>query len=274
MFTTPLLFALAALTQEPRVPTVVSGPMPDIRRAAEERAVPLPRTSSPRRQLGPFDSAHLVAGAQARVRGSAPSAARPLDGGENRRVHVDSDEDGRHWVRGADYKASFGPDGATFVPFLGSAASRNWPVRLQLAAAQRGAHEVELRTPSVEREEDRITIDHGGVREEYVPGLQGLEQLFVLDSLPNAAAQSGAADLVLELAVETELAPRRDGEGWRFEGPDGGVAYGAAVVLDAAGRRSPSRHGVPTRASPSSCRTASWSLPPGPSPWIRSSPPS
>ncbi len=139
--------------------------------------------------------------------------------------------DGTHWVRGVDYKASFGRDGATFIPFLGSSAPRNFPVRFSVTELRQGAARLELQTPAVEREADRITLDQGPVQSEYVALPRGVEQLFVFD------APLGAGDLVLELSLETELAAARRGAGWRFDGPFGGVDYGAAFVLDAAGKK-------------------------------------
>ena len=37
------------------------------------------------------------------------------------------------WIRGDTYKASFGTEGATYVPFLGSRAPKDYPVLLRVA---------------------------------------------------------------------------------------------------------------------------------------------
>jgi len=147
------------------------------------------------------------------------------------RLQFDVDADGRHYVAGRAYKASFGQDGATFVPYLGSDAPRNFPVRFALSGATQGGDPVALTTPELRRDAARFVLDQGAVRGEYVAGLDGLEQLFVVD------APLGVGDLVLDLDFESELVPRPNGAGWLFEGEHGAVSYGAAFVVDADGAR-------------------------------------
>ena len=215
------------LAQELRPP---SGPYHaplDTRRPASEASTPPARGRSPRTLVATRPDAEST-----RPVALERTATRPawrLD--DTPALHFDVDDDGRHWVRGGGYKASFGVEGATFVPFLGSAAPQNHPVQFSLARAEQGESSVELRAPEVTRDGNRLTLDHGAVRAEYVALPHGLEQLFVL------YAPLGSGDLVLDLALATDLALRADGAGWRFEGARGGVAYGAAVVLDAANRR-------------------------------------
>ena len=103
---------------------------------------------------------------------------------------------------------------------------------MSVAGATVGGRALELDSPSAQRDGDRVLIDRGALRAEYVPGLEGLEQLFVLD-----APAPGTGDLVVTLDVETELALNGTDQGVLFEGPFGGVHYGEAFVLDAAGRR-------------------------------------
>ncbi|MEL6715257.1 MAG: hypothetical protein AAFP86_15860, partial [Planctomycetota bacterium] len=147
------------------------------------------------------------------------------------RLHFD-EERGVHWVRGRSFKASAGPDGFAFVPFLGARASRNWPVRFRLAAATVDGGPAALQpTAAVTREEDAFFLKRGPVTAEYRVALDGVEQLFHVDS------EGARGDVVLVLDVETDLFGRFADGTLRFEGPEGGVTYGAAVAFDEAGRR-------------------------------------
>lgn len=169
----------------------------------------------------------------------APSKPIPADAPavtqlviERDRVHVQEPGDGRVWVRGADYKASFGAEGATFIPFLGSDAPQNYPVRFTLSSVRVGAHEIAFTSAgTVTRDGERIVIDRGAVDEVYDVTLESVEQTFVIESL----AVRGA--LSVEVAVETELARRESGDGLEFANELGGMRYGKATVLDADGAR-------------------------------------
>ena len=148
------------------------------------------------------------------------------------RVHHDLTTDGTHWLRGRDYKASAGQDGLTFFPFLGSDAPRNFPVGLRLQGASRDGQLVELGDEaSVARTGNRIVIDRGGVQVRYDATPEFVEQSFVLD------VPTGTGPLTLTLDVETELSLVDHDGGFRFEGEFGGVDYGAAIAIDAKGRR-------------------------------------
>lgn len=191
------LLALASLfaAQEGRAPSSSQVDLPDARHAAEDSI-----------------------GASFRAPGEA-------------RLHFAVDPEGRQLVMGESYKASFGPDGATFVPFFGSDAPRSFPVRFAIGGVTQGGEGVALESPSVARHGERFVLDQGALRSEYVASLAGLEQLFVID------APLGAGDLVLDVTLESELVPRPDGSGWLFAGEHGAVSYGAAFVLDAVGKR-------------------------------------
>lgn len=157
--------------------------------------------------------------------------ARQVD----RVLYADNGADGRIWARGDDWKASFGPDGFTFVPKFGPSAPRNFPVQFDLASVTvGGADTVRLGTPRVSRQGDSITLDHGGVREVFHAGLDQVEQTFVFERA------LGAGDLVVSIDVFTDLLARDNGAALGFEHETlGGVTYGAAFVLDADGRRAP-----------------------------------
>ncbi len=161
---------------------------------------------------------------------NAPSApATRLD-----RVLVDEPGDGAVWVRGSTYKARFAPDGATYVPSLGSAAPRNFPVHLRVAGARVGDRAIALedRAP-VCAAAGSVKIDRGAFSERYFFGLESIEQTFVFDVLD----QRG--EIAVEIAVETELEARVAGAGLEFANDLGAVRYGAAVAIDGAGRRTP-----------------------------------
>ncbi len=223
------LFLLSSVlgAQQVRVPSTGYHTLPDTRvqPTAAQLAPAVHAAPAPRTTAGPRPAQRALAPAER-------TAARAASlGGELTAPHFDIDADGRHWARGTNFKMSFGADGASFVPFLGSDAPQNFPVDFELARAEQGGVVAPLATPAVGRSGERIVLDQGFVRSEYVVGLHGVEQLFVLD------APFGAGDLVLDLALETGLALTPDGNGWRFESALGGVSYGAAFVVDAAGRK-------------------------------------
>ena len=146
------------------------------------------------------------------------------------RVHVDEPGDGRVWVMGRNYKASFGVEGVTYVPFFGSDAPRNFPISFGLASATLGGEALRLGTPQVSREEGAVSLDHGALVERWHLDLAQLEQTFVFTSLP------GTGDLVVRLEVESDLALSDVAEGLLFTGEHGSVHYGDITVIDGAGR--------------------------------------
>ncbi len=150
---------------------------------------------------------------------------------ERDRLHFDEVAGGSQWVRGRTYKASAGADGFTYIPFLGSDAPRNFPVRFELDRASIGGEALELAPGgAVHRDGMRFVLDRGPVEVRYDLGLDCVEQSFAVE----AAGADG--DMELVLAVTSELGGVPDGGQFRFEGPSGGVTYGTATVLDGAGR--------------------------------------
>lgn len=136
------------------------------------------------------------------------------------------------WVRGRGYKASASADGFTFHPFLGITAERGYPLGFRLAQVTSGGVDVALEARGeVSREGDRFVIDRGVVDARYDLALDFVEQSFTIEE----GALSG--ELVLELALDTELVGTPKGGGLRFDGPEGGVNYGAAIAFDEAGER-------------------------------------
>lgn len=162
-----------------------------------------------------------------------PAGAPDVDGvrAEFDHVLVGEPGDGRTWARGTDYKASFGVEGATFIPFLGSNAPRNCPVRFALASATVDGVPIELAVPAASRDGERVVIERGDVDEVYDLSLAGVEQTFVVERLPARGL------LRLDVDVETDLQADAGEEGLQFVNELGGVRYGAITVLDAAGAR-------------------------------------
>ncbi len=134
------------------------------------------------------------------------------------------------WVATPSFKASFAKDSTTFLPFLGSQASRNWPLTLRLDAARVGDRPIALTEGAVARDDTRVTLDHGAIVEEYAVRDDGLEQSFRITALDRRG------ELHLQLGSTSELHPSLvDGE-VRFTGEEGGVRYGRALAFDSAGR--------------------------------------
>ncbi|MEM6568061.1 MAG: hypothetical protein AAF957_06600 [Planctomycetota bacterium] len=183
----------------------------------------------------PFAAAVLVAPALA-SQGGVDVEARGLVAAARTAEHAlqwDVDRHGAHWVRGRDFKASADSSGFTFVPFLGSDAPRNMPVAFRLHGVSRGTHELGLEASAdVRRSGDRLVLDRGAVEVRYDVTLGAVEQSFELD------VPAGEGDLVLRLAVDSDLAQRTVDGTTRFEGDRGGVTYGAAVAIASDGRRS------------------------------------
>ncbi len=151
---------------------------------------------------------------------------------DSTRLHFDGSGDGTTWVRGATYKASFDAAGATYIPFLGSQAPRNFPVRVELDSATAGGSPVALEQRGVSRDGSSVTIDRGAIREVWHMGLESAEQTFEFAARP---ASGGA--LELRLALETELTVRAQADGFALDGESGGVRIGRATAVDADGRR-------------------------------------
>ncbi|MEM9380374.1 MAG: hypothetical protein AAGB93_10540 [Planctomycetota bacterium] len=148
------------------------------------------------------------------------------------RVIHDRAPDGAHWAVGATYKASAGPDGFRYVPYLGAEAPRNFPLHLRLERATVGGREVELTpTARASREGDVWTLDRGGARIRYELAMESVEQIVVLDDV------AGGGEVRVSFVAATEMERTRRGEGLRFANPFGEVHYGAAVAIAPDGSR-------------------------------------
>lgn len=207
------ILSLAAFLGGQEANPALAAPLQELERPADTRL------GSPARS-GHASHADLVASVAANPALYAPEPSAPVD--------FDI-EDGTHWARGSDYKASFGPAGAAFVPFLGSQAPRNFPLAFAPASLRRGSTTLGLEPGAVRREGMQVRILQGSLESVYDLDASGMEQSFYV------ADPGSRGDLVLDLDLESELIPRPEGESWVFEGPFGGVRYGAAFAFDASG---------------------------------------
>lgn len=148
------------------------------------------------------------------------------------KVFFDEAGDGRIWARGRAYKASFDREGATYIPFLGSNAPRNFPVHVRLDSARIGAVELPTSVRTFDLRGDEVHLDRVSMREVWKLTPADAEQSFVLSERPAAAGS-----LVLRLALETELTPHATSTGIELVGEFGGVSISRVVAVDAAGIR-------------------------------------
>src|SRR5262249_43719709 len=90
------------------------------------------------------------------------SAGLGAHGSERGRVFWDDRGDGTLWADGETYKASFAANGFQYVPFLGSQAPQDYPVRMTVRAARVGTRELALaRDARPVRTGDRVVLDRG-----------------------------------------------------------------------------------------------------------------
>ncbi|MDZ4774592.1 MAG: hypothetical protein SGI72_15805 [Planctomycetota bacterium] len=147
-------------------------------------------------------------------------------------VRYDEPGDGALWALGAEYKASFGVDGATIFPAFGSSAPKNYPHMLSPDRVTVGGEAITfVKTAMAEREGDRVVMQRGTFTERYDLALDSMEQSFVFESLPRAG------DLVLNIPVASELVGSETQDGLEFASNFGTLTYSRAIAIDAQGRR-------------------------------------
>ena len=182
---------------------------------AQENALPIPANPVP---------AHPPAVSE-RLQGQAHHEVQPLE-----QMHYAALDAGI-WALGKDYKAFAGPDGFQFIPFLGSDAPRNFPVRFELDNVQFGSRSLDLgQGGTVTRSADRITIARPNAEAWYDMEWDQVKQSFAFDLLPSDQ------ELVLQIAVESELSVGELPNGLRFQNDRGGLDYTQALVYDATGQ--------------------------------------
>ncbi len=133
-------------------------------------------------------------------------------------------------ARGATYKAAADDSSFTYIPFLGSQASRNWPIRFQLEKVSVDGEPLVLDRDAAELDGKTMILPRGPVDARYRLTESSVEQTFTLD----ASAVRGNVEF--RVTIETDLHYAQEAGGLRFSGPDGGVQFGSATVLDQGGR--------------------------------------
>lgn len=95
-------------------------------------------------------------------------------------------ERGQPWLRGPAYKAHADEAGLHFVPFLGSAAARNWPVTFAVERLTVGGAPLPLGSAQPRLEDETIVVDRGPLVERYEGQLEGLAQSFTFEEIGRA----------------------------------------------------------------------------------------
>ena len=223
----PFLAALSApaLAQEARV--AVPLPPADF---TKRPPAPEAQVETPARLARPA-VAHAPAAPAKQGTQARPAALPPFD---RKQVYHSSEDDGTPWVRGETYKARFGSEGASYIPFLGSAAPRNFPLDLHLASVAIGGEPLafDAAVPA-KGEGETMRYERGSLNELYTIDVDSIEQSFVFDTLP-AGAQG---ELVLRIAATSELQGARLDDRLEFANELGAVRYGFATAIDAGGAR-------------------------------------
>lgn len=148
------------------------------------------------------------------------------------RVWVDEPSAGSLWARGREYKAGFSAAGVTYVPFFGSDAPRNFPTRFTLSAVHVGDSALAFDAGAVPHlAGDSVRYDRGLLVERWDLAVEHVEQRFEFEALP------ASGELVLEIALDSDLAAAEVPGGITFTNDLGRVDYSAAVAIDADGRR-------------------------------------
>ncbi|MEM1448756.1 MAG: hypothetical protein AAF957_17625 [Planctomycetota bacterium] len=161
---------------------------------------------------------------------SAPHDPAPRFAPPDHVLH-DVDSEGTRWAMGTTYKASAGPDGFQYIPFLGSDAPQNFPVGFRLSGATVDGEPVALDARAdVSRSGDVWTLDRGPVDVVYRLALDSVEQIVVLDDV------SRGGDVRASFEVAGEYEQLADRGGFLFRGPWGDVHFGAAIALAPDGR--------------------------------------
>lgn len=155
----------------------------------------------------------------------APVAPRVTPtSGVDRVLHDQRDADSP-WAVGRNWKASFGRDGFQFVPFFGSEAPRNFPVRCTLQSVRVGGKAIEVAgAVAATRAAERYTYQRGAVKEIYDLALDHVEQTIVVDT-----AEPGDVEVVF--AIASELVEDPSQPGIQFANSFGAVGYRDAFLL-------------------------------------------
>ncbi|HLQ36606.1 MAG TPA: hypothetical protein VK348_02305, partial [Planctomycetota bacterium] len=135
------------------------------------------------------------------------------------------------WAKGANFKASFDNQGWQFIGQPQATAPTLQPIHFRLAGAQAGDKPLAIATAVPSRKDHRVEWQHGTVLESLDVTSHGVEQTFTFAQLPNRD------ELVIDLAVATDLAAENNEQGILFRGDYDQVTYSPAVAIDANGDR-------------------------------------
>ena len=141
--------------------------------------------------------------------------------------------DGPLWALGTAWKASFDATGFTAIPYFGTDAPRNFPLRFELAQATVGGFALPLRAEPPVQTDGTVRTARGSLTEVVDTRLDCLEQSFVFDALPTRAA------IAVDVRIRGEFAPSTIDNGVRFANEFGHVDYTKAIAVDAKGERLP-----------------------------------
>ena len=137
------------------------------------------------------------------------------------------------WALGTAWKGSFDGTGFTAIPYFGTNAPRNFPMRFELAQATVGGAALPLQAGSPVENAGTVRTARGSLTEVVETRLETLEQSFVFDTLPSRGA------IAVDVRITGELQPSLLDNGVRFANEFGHLDYTKAVAVDAKGRRLP-----------------------------------
>lgn len=148
----------------------------------------------------------------------------------------DTDREGTCWAAAARYKAAFTADAAQYYPALPPDAAPAGPLELKLTHLTVAGEALACGAPERARHGNRITYDYGhGLAQCFEVSARGIEQSFHFAALP----RRGALEIRIAATGDYAAEPVADGIAFRTQRGDGGVHYGLATAIDAAGSRAP-----------------------------------
>jgi len=209
---------------------------PDVKTAAPVTVKsPLAASTMPA-ELSSSGTMPAIGGAKSTSAPNTRSHAARID---HSKMIYSRESDGTLCARGAAYKLEFGAGRATYVPLFGARAPANHPVAFVLASVAIGGRALELdRGANATRSGDSVRFERGSLTEIYELSPSSIEQKFVIAGLPASACAQN--DLVLTIAVDSDLARSATDAGLELSNELGAVRYGRAEIVDAQGRRAPS----------------------------------
>lgn len=162
---------------------------------------------------------------------AASSLANELLGNK---VLFDRPDGDQLWARGRNWKATFGTDDWTFIPYFGSTAPRNFPIALEIHQVSVGGVALNVHTHTQVHRGQSVRIDHGCVVEQLDMAVDAIEQSFVFHELP-----ANRGEIVVDVAFTTDLEMHSTSRGITFSNQYGAASYEKAIAIDASGARLP-----------------------------------